>query len=62
MRRSEMPRWRELTKRQRQFFDWVDLQDGETMADWWETWCDACAEDRTSPLDLEVTLASKASR
>ena len=57
MTRDEMPKWANLTPKQRHLFDWVDLQDGETMADWWEVWCDACASDHTDPLDMEVVVA-----
>ena len=57
MTRDEMPKWADLTPKQRRLFDWVDLQEGETMADWWEVWCDACASDHTDPLDMEVVVA-----
>lgn len=45
--------WDELTEAERELFDWVDLEDGETMADWWDTYCEVCREEGSDPLDME---------
>lgn len=38
--------WDELDKDvQRVYIDMVDLEEGETMSDWWETYNDAVEED-----------------
>lgn len=53
MARRDIPKWRDLTPSQKRFFeDFVDLDDGETMSDWWDTYCDMCREDHTDPLDM----------
>ena len=37
--------WDELDGGEKALYDWVDLEDGETMADWWEVYQDALEED-----------------
>lgn len=45
--------WDELSKAERELFDWVDLEDGETITDWWDAYCEACREEGSDPLDME---------
>ena len=37
--------WGELTPQKRAEYDWVDLEPGETMGQWWELANDLIAED-----------------
>lgn len=49
-----MKTWEQLTDGERALFDWVDLQDGETMDDWWAMYCEVCENEGTDPLDMEA--------
>ena len=46
--------WEQLTDRERSLFDWIDLQEGETMSDWWDVYCEMCEEEGSDPLDMEA--------
>ena len=37
--------WEQLSAEERALYDWVDLEDGETMHDWLEVYQDAIEED-----------------
>ena len=36
--------WEQLSPEEREVYDFVDLEDGETMHDWWEAYCDSLEE------------------
>ena len=39
-------KWEQLTKQQQAIYtEVVDLEEGETMADWWEAWMDSIQYD-----------------
>ena len=55
MRESNTARtWNELADEEKELFDWVDLEPGETMSEWWDAYCEVCREEGSDPLDMKA--------